>query len=521
MMDLLYQFLSYLPQVFLLFLLYTASKIIYRLYFHPLSKFPGPKLAAATFWYERYYDVFKSPGGQYIYQLDKLHKIHGPIIRASPEEIHVQDSQWYDTLCTGPGHIRDKWDRANRANGSPGAVASATAHAKHKERRAAINPFFSKKAIDELEGKTKEKVNLMCKQISKDYASTGKILDLGTAFTAVTLDVITEYCFDKSLNCLLEKEFASRWKKFMTALFDPTPVFKHFPLIMKTMSSLPRSITLKMIPEFSAFFQCQDDIHLQAKKIYLEEQKAGRIGKSDDDRPKTIFHGILQSKLPDSEKTISRMADEAFVLIVAGGETTARVLTYIFASILQNPQILARLREEIDTVMPTNDEDLPSSRILEELPYFKAVIQEGLRMAAPVTNRPILIAPAEDLKYGEDFIIPRGTPVSMTLQDVLYDPKVFPEPDVFRPERWIEAAERRERLDRFLVTFSKGTRACVGMNLSTSELYLGTAALVKRFDLELEDFVFERDLKTVRDNFVGAPSFESRGVRVKVTARVD
>lgn len=107
----------------------------------------------------------------------------------------------------------------------------------------------------------------------------------------------------------------------------------------------------------------------------------------------------------------------------------------------------------------------------------------------------------------------------MTLQDVLFEPDKFPEPHQFRPDRWIEAESRGERLDRYLVTFHKGNRSCLGVNLAYSELYLLTASLMSRCDMQLYDFDRKRDLETVRDCFVGMPSRDSRGLRAKVQMR--
>lgn len=391
---------SLIPTTLLLFFIYIITKILYRLFFHPLRKFPGPKLAVATFWYEAYFDVFKAPGGQFIYELDRLHSIYGPVVRCSPEEIHVKDSEWFDVLYTGPGHVRNKWERANRANGSPGSVASTTQHDLHRVRRGALNPFFSKKAVMALEDDTRNKVDLLCEKIG-DYAAEGRVLDLGTAFTAVTLDVITQYCYDACLNCLKEPGFAPHWKKLMSGLFESVPISKNFPWFLKLMLSLPRSWN----PDFEPFLVCKDAIDQQAREVWRNEQSANEKEKQPaQEKAKTTFHGIMQSNIPTSEKTIGRLSDEAFVLIVADGETTARVLTVILSHLLQNKNLLARLRAELDKVVNPN---LPESRLLEDVPMMKAVVQEGLRMAAPVTNRPMLIAPNEDLKY-QDWVIPRG-----------------------------------------------------------------------------------------------------------------
>ena len=329
-----------------------------------------------------------------------MHSIYGPVIRCNPEEIHVKDSAWFDVLYTGPGHVRNKWERANRANGSPGSVASTTQHDLHRTRRGALNPFFSKKAVTALEQDTRSKIDRLCEKI-QDYAAQDKIIDLGTAFTAVTLDVITQYCYGACLDCVEEPDFAPHWKKLMSGLFEGVPIAKNFPWILKLLQSLPRSWN----PDFEPFLRCKDAMDKQAREVWRAEQNAAGLEKQrSQEKAKTIFHGIMRSDIPETEKTIERLSDEAFVLIVAGGETTARVLTVILCHLLQNKDLLSRLRAELDKVI---NPDLPESRLLEDVPLMKAVIQEGLRIAAPVTNRPILIAPNEDLKC-HGWVIPRG-----------------------------------------------------------------------------------------------------------------
>lgn len=176
-----------------------------------------------------------------------------------------------------------------------------------------------------------------------------------------------------------------------------------------------------------------------------------------------------------------------------------------------------KLLEELKTVMP-NVQDRVELKKLEQLPYLTAIILEGLRITHPVSHRMMRAFPDKILKYG-DLEVPPGTIVSMTAILLHENEAIFPDPQVFRPERWLHG--NHDRLHRYLVPFTRGTRGCLGVNLAWATMYLTLASVCRRFDFDVSQVVRERDIDCSRDCIFAAPSFESKGVIVKVLSRPD
>ena len=144
-------------------------------------------------------------------------------------------------------------------------------------------------------------------------------------------------------------------------------------------------------------------------------------------------------------------------------------------------------------------------------------------MSFGVSGRLYRISPDKDLVLkdsAKEWVIPAGTPVAMSNPLVNLNPTIFPEPKQFKPERWLE----NPHLDKYLVSFSKGPRACIGMNLAWAELYQTVAVLFGRYGAEGKGpkmklyETTEEDVITAHDLFVPAPKFSSKGVRVVLSA---
>ena len=212
---------------------------------------------------------------------------------------------------------------------------------------------------------------------------------------------------------------------------------------------------------------------------------------------------------------------EGLTLIGAGLLTTAHVLSRTTYHVLANPKIHKRVQKELQEAMPSSWS--PSSKEnllkLENLPYLNAIIKEGLRLSNPISHRIGRVAPDRALTFN-DWVIPPGTVVNMSMMLLHGDPAVFSEPEKFDPERWLRAPDARgvNPLEKYLLPYNRGSRMCLGMNLADAELRMTLAAIFQRFDLALYETT-RSDATVVHDYIAGSPRADSKGIRVVVQQR--
>lgn len=172
----------------------------------------------------------------------------------------------------------------------------------------------------------------------------------------------------------------------------------------------------------------------------------------------------MESDLPPQEKLPPRLADEVMTVIGAGLVTTAWALTVAVYYLQENPSILEKLRAELLEAVP--DLSAPNAfayQKLEKLQYLCACVKEAIRLSYGVSCRlpRILDTPVEC----GDWVIPPGTPISMTIQDMSYNEILYPNPNDYVPERWLNnpKAPDGESLEKYFVLFGKGPRMCLGI----------------------------------------------------------
>ncbi|KFX99303.1 hypothetical protein V490_01849 [Pseudogymnoascus sp. VKM F-3557] len=475
-----------------------------------------PKLAAVSFWYEFYYDVVQ--GGQYTFEIGRMHEKYGPVIRINPHELHVSQPDFYEKLYSGPGKRRHRWGWYTAQFGLPESMFGTTDHDSHRIRRAAVNPFFSKGAVRSLQPIIDERIEALLNRF-RGFQASGQPITLDYAFSAYTNDIAQEYAFARSDHRVDQDDFEPTFHKASIAGSSSGALMKQYPWVLPLMQSLPESFMTWLDPDMASYFSFQNMI-----KREIQEIKSGKTdNKSADHR--TIFYEIINSDLPPEEKSDARLAQDGQTVVIAGTITTAWGLCVAVFHLLSQPETLKRLKEELRTVLKG-----PSSPVtlatIEQLPYLTGCVQECIRLSYGVCTRLQRIAPDETLTFNDgkkDWYIPPGTPVGMTSVLMHHDESVFPDSRTFLPERWIG----NPQLSKYLISFSKGTRQCIGINLAYAELYIALARIFRAYGSEgvrFEDDVgrlelFETtmsDLELTKDVFIPVAGNGSKGIRVLV-----
>lgn len=189
----------------LAFLLYVVLLYTYRLTLHPLARFPGPKIAAVTLWYEFYHDFF-APGGQYIWVIRNMHDKYGPIVRVSPDELHINDPSFLPELMPAGRNRRDKYSRAMQVFGFAEAGGATVNHDLHRMRRGAMSKMFSKESVRKLEPIMKNNLDKLLERL-RGFKESGDPINLLPMFGAFTNDLISEYAYGFNSNWLGASEF--------------------------------------------------------------------------------------------------------------------------------------------------------------------------------------------------------------------------------------------------------------------------------------------------------------------------
>lgn len=182
--------------------------------------------------------------------------------------------------------------------------------------------------------------------------------------------------------------------------------------------------------------------------------------------------------------------------IFAGTDTVGNALHVGLAHLIRRPKLLDRVFLEVQSVWPSINSPPPGLSVLESLPLLHGVFKESVRHSQGVPI-PLWRVACED-SIVDSVPVPKGTQVGIAAPVIQLNPRYFPDPEAFDPNRWDDSKHSPETLalrDDAFVSFSKGARICVGRYLAQAELLVGFAVLVRKLKFQIEEAQEEQPMK--------------------------
>lgn len=224
-------------------------------------------------------------------------------------------------------------------------------------------------------------------------------------------------------------------------------------------------------PEFH-FFR-----HVVTHTLHLREKSGIRRG--------DLLDMLVETKLNDKEcLSNNTITAQAILFLLAGYDNTANTLSMTLHLLAHHPHAQARLRRELVWEMIRCGGEVGHDRIME-MTYLDAVISESLRLypAAPVIERictkPYTIA-------GTSIRLEKGQPLLIPIWSIHRDPRHWPQPDNFQPERFL--GETKASITPFTyLPFGQGPRSCIGLRFATLSVKIGLLHLLTSMKLQPTD----------------------------------
>ncbi|TAQ87043.1 hypothetical protein B7494_g4639 [Chlorociboria aeruginascens] len=446
----------------------TVITVIHRLYFSPLAGIPGPKLAAASrlyeFWYQGVHQTKFPP------QIKRLHQKYGPIVRISPFEISLNDSNFnIDFFMSDKKLDKDPW---YYFFGFKNAIFVLLDKEKHKFRHANLASHFRGKYwTDNFPMITSEIASMISKfetsaiehstlNLSKAYRKTGNELLrnflLGTDYNGQNSD---------------SRDFGKQADISYQPLFRAAAWTRHFPWMM---------YINYLIPDF--VFELTMPMGMYKREI---ERMIPSIIKNHDNSGKPSGNKALIYQMIDHDQSYRENgaipAIEEFMEMLWGGrESLGHALSSVTYQLLKRPECQERLYDELKAA--PFDLNTATYSQLQSLPYLWAVCKEGIRMQRGCRFR-IPRVTKEPVQY-KQYSLPTGTTVSMSPAFFHDDEEIFSDAMTFKPERWLEGDVNK--LEKFWNPFGNGSRSCGGRPMAYEVIFRGTANVFSRYRLEFD-----------------------------------
>lgn len=433
----------------------TSFYYIYLAFFHPLSKYPGPKLWAISRIPWAYHVIC----GDLWHLLDEFHDHYGPVVRIAPDELtYSSPRSWKDIYGAKPQLLKDPRSMTPPLNGADSLFTAVGQD--HRRIRGAFVNAFSDKALREQAPIVEEFAGQFIDRIRSELgrSGSGHVLDIQQFLGYAMFDIISDLTWGESPGALRtfgDQDWYHRF--FLHAQFSTVRncLARFWPL-----DQVLQYIFLRITAK-----QRQANTALTNERI--DRRLAAGHGRSD-------FMTPLVGKISDgvaSKGTITRaeVLTNGLAVVIANSQLSTIAVTsavYFLLRQQQQPSThFQRLAEEVRSRFETQEDITVAATA--SLPYLNAVISETLRLHHPTPGSMPRITPQDGITVDGRFV-PGDLVVGVTLRNIHLRPENFHRPLEFHPQRFLDRSDNRydqdfagDLLDAFQ-PFSMGPRICIG-----------------------------------------------------------
>ena len=412
--------------------------------------------------------------------LRDLHEKYGPVVRLAPGELSfISARAWQDIYGNRQGRPLPTNEiygvREKEFFGALGLlwVGDAGEHARH---RRVISPAFSDKSLRDQQDLINAYIDLLMKRL---HERAGQPVDVLAWISYTTFDLIGDLTFGEPFGCLEN----SRFHPWIDYILSRLKMMMYGQIIS----------TLGPVGTFINFLVPNRIRQEALDHVAFTKAKVNKRRERQTTRPDFMSHILSNTVSADAKSSgVGITEPELFansnILIMAGSETTATLMTTAVYYLVATPRVFQRLTKEIrSTFAAEADIDFASA---SKSQYLLAVINEALRMKPPLPagiNR--VVVPEGAVIDGH--FVSGGTDLQVPHWACYHNSRNFRDPDRFVPERWLDPSEdeiaREYAGDNRAVfqPFSVGNRNCVGRALAITESRLILSRLLWNFDMEL------------------------------------
>ncbi|PYH89624.1 cytochrome P450 [Aspergillus ellipticus CBS 707.79] len=448
-----------------LFFIYNVIAVIYNLYLHPLRHIPGPKTWIA-FPILRYISNIKG-----LLEIDTraFHDKYGEAVRYGPDEVSFITAQsWKDIY----GHGHQQLQKVRTSASDPRDIISAN-DADHTRHRRALAHAFSAKGLQAQEPILIEYVDKLINRL-QGAAESQLPIDMVKWYNLTTFDLIGDLAFGESFGGLDSSEY-HHW---VATIFHSIRAIS----FMRLRDAYPL-----VFPMLTPFFPKGLAEARRKQLAHSRDTVQKRLHSQTDRGVADFMQSMLRHRGEKDGLTDGELEANASIIIIAGSETTATLLSGLTYYLLRNPAEMEKVTKEVRSMMQT-EADITFNNVTAKLPYMLACIDEAFRLYPPVPSGLQRWTPAWPIQISGTQVSP-NTKVSVHQYAAGRSALNFHRPDEFIPER---AFLKNDPTSPFhndqrdaVQPFSVGPRNCIGRNLAYNEMRIICARVLWNFDLEL------------------------------------